>query len=227
MNEDLIMLGGSAVVIVIMVAAAVLLGFRHNARMDAADLARRLSEAEPGARLEASVIADDGAAAIGRLADGRLLVAKAMGDRVSLRFYPASAVRLSFTEGKLTAEFADLGFPPLHMALNEAPPWLVQLAGKLSVKTPIDPPFHIPDIIMYAVPGFVILILIEMAVVKFTKRGEYNARDSAASLLMGFGNRVAGILFGGIAVWAYFWVSAIPAVRSRLDLAGDGGVLLR
>ena len=130
MNEDLIFLGGSAVVIIIMVSAAALMGFHHKARLYAADLAQRLAEAEPGARLEASVIADDGAAAIGRLADGRLLVAKVIGDRVSLRFYPAHAVRLAFTEGKLTAEFADLGFPPLHMALNEAPPWLVQLAGK-------------------------------------------------------------------------------------------------
>lgn len=123
------LLGGSAVVIVIMVAAAALLGFRAKARLDAQGLAARLADAEPGAQLDASVIAEDGAAAVGRLTDGRLVVAKAMGDRVSLRFYPPSAVRLSFTEGKLTAEFADVGFPPLQMALSEAPPWLVQLSG--------------------------------------------------------------------------------------------------
>jgi sterol desaturase/sphingolipid hydroxylase (fatty acid hydroxylase superfamily) len=67
-------------------------------------------------------------------------------------------------------------------------------------------PFDIPDIILYAVPAFVILIIIEMFVVKFTRKGRYEIRDSAASLSMGFGNRVFGIAFGGLAVAAYFAV---------------------
>ena len=67
-------------------------------------------------------------------------------------------------------------------------------------------PFDIPPIITYAVPAFVLLILIEMIVVKFTKRGRYEIRDSAASLSMGFGNRVFAIAFGGIAIGAYFGV---------------------
>lgn len=68
------------------------------------------------------------------------------------------------------------------------------------------PPFDIPDIVMYAVPFFVALIVIEMIAVRMTNRGRYEARDSAASLAMGFGNRVAGIAFGGLAVGAYYWV---------------------
>ncbi|HET9229912.1 MAG TPA: sterol desaturase family protein [Vitreimonas sp.] len=68
------------------------------------------------------------------------------------------------------------------------------------------PPFEIPPIITYAVPGFVLLILIEMIYVRVTKKGRYEARDSAASLSMGFGNRVFGIAFGGIAIAMYFWV---------------------
>ncbi len=67
-------------------------------------------------------------------------------------------------------------------------------------------PFEIPNIVMYAVPFFVLLILIEMVLVRVTKKGRYEARDSAASLSMGFGNRVFGIAFGGFAVLAYFAV---------------------
>ena len=71
---------------------------------------------------------------------------------------------------------------------------------------PLDPPFEIPPIITYAVPAFVLLIIIEMIVVKLTKKGRYDFADSATSLSMGFGNRVFGVLFGGLAIGAYFWV---------------------
>ena len=67
-------------------------------------------------------------------------------------------------------------------------------------------PFEIPPIITYAVPGFVLLIILEMIVVKATKKGRYEVADCAASLSMGLGNRISGILFGGFAVAAYFWV---------------------
>ena len=75
------------------------------------------------------------------------------------------------------------------------------------MREPIAPPFEIPDIITYAVPGFVILIIAEMVYVRLTKRGRYQTLDSATSLSMGLGNQVAGLLFGGLAVAAYFWVS--------------------
>lgn len=71
---------------------------------------------------------------------------------------------------------------------------------------PLDPPFDIPPIITYAVPGFVLLIIIEMIVVRLTKKGRYDFADSATSLSMGFGNRVFGVLFGGLAIAAYYWV---------------------
>jgi len=61
-------------------------------------------------------------------------------------------------------------------------------------------------IITFAVPGFVLLILIEMIAVRVSKRGRYEFRDSATSLFMGFGNQIAGIFFAGIAIYAYFWV---------------------
>lgn len=72
---------------------------------------------------------------------------------------------------------------------------------------PIAAPFEIPPIITYAVPGFVLLILIEMIYVRVTHKGRYQFADSAVSLSMGLGNQVAGLLFGGLVVASYFWVS--------------------
>ncbi len=69
-----------------------------------------------------------------------------------------------------------------------------------------EAPFDPGLIITYAVPGFVALIIIEMIVTKLTKKGRYEFTDSAASLSMGLGNQIFGILFGAIAVTAYFWV---------------------
>ena len=74
------------------------------------------------------------------------------------------------------------------------------------MRPPPEAPFEIPPIITYAVPAFVILILAEMIYVRLTKKGRYETADSATSLAMGLGNRVMGILFGGLAVAAYFWV---------------------
>ena len=65
------------------------------------------------------------------------------------------------------------------------------------------PPFEIPPIITFAVPAFVILIIAEMIYVRVTGKGRYETKDSATSLAMGLGNRVAGLLVGGVAVAAY------------------------
>lgn len=70
-----------------------------------------------------------------------------------------------------------------------------------------EPPFEIPPIITYAVPGFVLLIVIEMLYIRFFKKGgRYEAQDSATSLAMGLGNRLFGVIFGGLVVLAYYWV---------------------
>ena len=56
-----------------------------------------------------------------------------------------------------------------------------------------------PDVVTLAVPGFVLLILAEMAAWRLTGRGRYETRDSAASLLTGLGSQIAP-LFGGAAL---------------------------
>jgi sterol desaturase/sphingolipid hydroxylase (fatty acid hydroxylase superfamily) len=70
-----------------------------------------------------------------------------------------------------------------------------------------QPAFEIPDIVTYAVPGFVLLILIEMIYVRLSRKGRYHFADAATSLAMGLGNQFAKLLAGGLVVAAYYWVS--------------------
>ena len=59
--------------------------------------------------------------------------------------------------------------------------------------------------IYYAIPLFVILVCIEMVHAKMTGSARFEARDSASSLAMGFGNSISGVLFSGILIaWAMF-----------------------
>jgi sterol desaturase/sphingolipid hydroxylase (fatty acid hydroxylase superfamily) len=68
----------------------------------------------------------------------------------------------------------------------------------------------LPDPVRLAVPFFALAILAELAWGRLTGRVAYEARDSAASLLMGFGNLVVGIP-AGIAFYAA--LEAVHAVR--------------
>lgn len=64
-----------------------------------------------------------------------------------------------------------------------------------------------PDIIARAVPAFAFLILIEMIIVRLSRRGRFDAKDSAASLAMGFGSEIAPLLGGGaILLTVFVWV---------------------
>lgn len=69
-----------------------------------------------------------------------------------------------------------------------------------------QPPFDIPDIVTYAVPGFVILIIAEMLIVRATRKGRYQALDSATSLSMGFGNQVAGLFTAALVLGIFSWL---------------------
>jgi hypothetical protein len=118
---------GSVIAVTLMVAVAASLGFRRTAKLDETALAR-LAAAE-GASVEAAVIAPNGRDALARLSGGKLMVARVMGADVSARVAPAGAVRLKVAAGRLSATFADLGFPPLNMRIQDLPAWLEELAG--------------------------------------------------------------------------------------------------
>jgi len=61
------------------------------------------------------------------------------------------------------------------------------------------------DPIWIAIPLFVIAVFAEMIFARATGRARFEARDSAASLMMGLGNTVSGIVFGTVlAIWSLF-----------------------
>lgn len=129
--SPLVTLAGSAIVIALMLGVAAALGFLKGARIaNVAALGVLLADYEPGARIEDAAIDDKGRAALAKLNDGRVLVARVMGDSVSLRTLSADAMRLSIANGRVSARFADLGFPSLNMALAEPPVWLRALGEK-------------------------------------------------------------------------------------------------
>jgi sterol desaturase/sphingolipid hydroxylase (fatty acid hydroxylase superfamily) len=64
-----------------------------------------------------------------------------------------------------------------------------------------------PDVIAYAVPAFVLLIILEMFVVRRTGHGRYETKDTFSSLAMGFGNNLIAVIGAGALVYMmYSWV---------------------
>ena len=61
------------------------------------------------------------------------------------------------------------------------------------------------DPIWIAIPLFTIAVFAEMIFARVTGRARFESRDSAASLMMGLGNTISGIVFGSVlAVWSLF-----------------------
>lgn len=68
---------------------------------------------------------------------------------------------------------------------------------------------QLPDPIMIAIPAFVALIVAEMIYARATGRAEFEPKDTAASLAMGLGNTVSGIVLGFIALAWFTYVEQI------------------
>lgn len=117
----------SLAAVLIMIGFAAALGFRKQAQLDDAELARLA--ATESASVEGAVVAPNGRTAFARLSGGKLMVVRVMGNDVSSRIAPAGTVRVRLDRGKLSATFADVGYPPLHMRVAEPPPWLAALAA--------------------------------------------------------------------------------------------------
>ncbi len=72
-----------------------------------------------------------------------------------------------------------------------------------------------PDVVAYAVPAFVGLIVLEMIISRITGRGRYETKDTFASLAMGLGNRIVSIIGGGALVYLVLnWVYQFRLVDS-------------
>ena len=63
------------------------------------------------------------------------------------------------------------------------------------------------DPVTLAVPFFILAIVLEIILARFGKvKAVYEAKDTATSLLMGFGSGIAGLLTGGVVFAASVWV---------------------
>jgi hypothetical protein len=127
-QTDLFVTIGSAAVIILMLSVAWVLGFRQSARLDDAEVAR-LARAE-GANVEAAAIDAKGRAAVAKLNGGKMLIAKVMADGVSTRVLPQGQAQVRLVQHKLSISFGDLGYPSLHMRLENPPAWLAELGAR-------------------------------------------------------------------------------------------------
>lgn len=64
----------------------------------------------------------------------------------------------------------------------------------------------LPDPVTYAIPGFVVLVLVEMLIARRRDAARYCPRDTLTSLLLGLGSTVAGVLAGGAVFAMAIWV---------------------
>lgn len=64
----------------------------------------------------------------------------------------------------------------------------------------------LPDPVTYAVPAFILLLIVEMVVALRADKSRYEARDTLTSLLLGTGSQVAGAFVGGAVVGMAVWV---------------------
>jgi sterol desaturase/sphingolipid hydroxylase (fatty acid hydroxylase superfamily) len=69
-----------------------------------------------------------------------------------------------------------------------------------------DLPPVLPNVVDYAVPGFVLLVTLEMLWAKRRAPEKYEPRDTLTSLALGLGSTVAGLLFGGLSFAAALWL---------------------
>lgn len=67
---------------------------------------------------------------------------------------------------------------------------------------------NLPNPVSLATPFFIVLIVGEMMFARFLRRGRYEARDTATSLLLGFGSVIFGGLFAFVFVAFANWVAA-------------------
>lgn len=72
----------------------------------------------------------------------------------------------------------------------------------------MDPELSFPDVLAWAVPFFVITVVLEWVLVRRGRaKGRYEWRDAITSMTMGLGNMVTDLLFGFISlgILVFFW----------------------
>src|SRR3546814_14381199 len=64
----------------------------------------------------------------------------------------------------------------------------------------------LPDPVTYAVPAFVLLLIVELIVSLRADKSRYSARDTLTSLLLGTGSQAAGAFVGASVIGVSVWV---------------------
>jgi sterol desaturase/sphingolipid hydroxylase (fatty acid hydroxylase superfamily) len=64
----------------------------------------------------------------------------------------------------------------------------------------------LPDVVSYAVPAFVLLVLAEMLVAWARDKNRYEPKDTLTSLALGTGSTVAGAITAGAVFWLATWL---------------------
>jgi sterol desaturase/sphingolipid hydroxylase (fatty acid hydroxylase superfamily) len=70
-----------------------------------------------------------------------------------------------------------------------------------------------PDLIQFAIPGFIILMVVEAIADATMRRDLYEPKDTAASLTMGIGNVVVGLVAKGMVFALFTWVHKFALVQ--------------
>jgi len=65
---------------------------------------------------------------------------------------------------------------------------------------------NVPNLIHYAIPAFVILLLAEVVLATWEKKDWFEAKDTFSSLAMGIGNVLVGLITKGLILGLYFAV---------------------
>lgn len=63
-----------------------------------------------------------------------------------------------------------------------------------------------PNIIHFAIPGFIILLMIEVYLSHRMHNDNYETKDALSSLAMGIGNQLFGLITKGLYILVFFWI---------------------
>lgn len=74
-------------------------------------------------------------------------------------------------------------------------------------------PDQLPDPVQFAVPAFIVLILVEMLIAWRVDTRRYEPKDTLTSLLLGTGSTIAGALTGAFVFAIALWISQFALVK--------------
>jgi len=75
-----------------------------------------------------------------------------------------------------------------------------------------------PELIHYAIPGFVLLLVAEAIFDTLYKKHLYEVKDTFSSLAMGIGNVITGLFTKGIVLAVYFWLYQFRIITLEVDV---------